>query len=85
MIYLFIIHSNIIFIFKDSNCEQCLVRHKMQRKYLDQIYDLYEDFHIVLMPLLTKEIRGTQDIKDFSEMLVKPYVPPDDLLMDVSQ
>ncbi|CAG8455575.1 12697_t:CDS:2 [Rhizophagus irregularis] len=57
----------------------------MQRKYLDQIYDLYEDFHIVLMPLLTKEIRGTQDIKEFSEMLVKPYVPPDDLLMDVSQ
>ncbi|EXX69189.1 guanine nucleotide exchange factor GET3 [Rhizophagus irregularis DAOM 197198w] len=80
-----IVVNQLLFPRKDSNCEQCLVRHKMQRKYLDQIYDLYEDFHIVLMPLLTKEIRGTQDIKEFSEMLVKPYVPPDDLLMDVSQ
>jgi len=80
-----IVVNQLLFPRKDSNCEQCLVRHRMQRKYLDQIYDLYEDFHIVLMPLLTKEIRGTQDIKDFSEMLVKPYVPPDDLLMDVSQ
>ncbi|CAG8459376.1 11231_t:CDS:2 [Funneliformis mosseae] len=61
------------------------VRHKMQQKYLDQIYDLYEDFHIVLMPLLTKEIRGTQDIKEFSEMLVKPFVPLDDSSMDDSQ
>lgn len=80
-----IVVNQLLFPRKDSNCEQCLVRHRMQRKYLDQIYDLYEDFHIVLMPLLTKEIRGTQDIKEFSEMLVKPYVPPDDLLMDVSQ
>ncbi|GBC03928.1 hypothetical protein RclHR1_00540038 [Rhizophagus clarus] len=80
-----IVVNQLLFPRKDSNCEQCLVRHRMQRKYLDQIYDLYEDFHIVLMPLLTKEIRGTQDIREFSEMLVKPYVPPDDLLMDVSQ
>lgn len=80
-----IVVNQLLFPRRDSNCEQCLVRHKMQRKYLDQIYDLYEDFHIVLMPLLTKEIRGTQDIKEFSEMLVKPFVPPDDLLMDVSQ
>lgn len=80
-----IVVNQLLFPRKDSNCEQCLVRHKMQRKYLDQIYDLYEDFHIVLMPLLTKEIRGVQDIKEFSEMLVKSYVPPDDLLMDVSQ
>ncbi|CAG8733300.1 5929_t:CDS:2, partial [Racocetra fulgida] len=74
--------------FKDpvhSDCEQCLVRHKMQQKYLDQIYNLYEDFHIVLMPLLTKEIRGTQDIKEFSEMLVKPFAPPDYSMMDDSQ
>ncbi|RIA82140.1 ATPase GET3 [Glomus cerebriforme] len=80
-----IVVNQLLFPRRDSNCEQCLVRHKMQRKYLDQIYDLYEDFHIVLMPLLTKEIRGTQDINQFSEMLVKPFVPPDDLLMDVSQ
>ncbi|CAI2166862.1 10599_t:CDS:2 [Funneliformis geosporum] len=80
-----IVVNQLLFPRKDSNCEQCLVRHKMQQKYLDQIYDLYEDFHIVLMPLLTKEIRGTQDIKEFSEMLVKPFVPPNDSSMDDSQ
>jgi len=73
-----IVVNQLLFPRKDSNCEQCLVRHKMQQRYLDQIYDLYEDFHIVLMPLLTKEIRGTTDIKEFSEMLVTPFKPPSD-------
>jgi arsenite-transporting ATPase len=54
----------------------------MQQRYLEQIYDLYEDFHIVLMPLLTKEIRGTDDIKEFSEMLVNPFKPPDEVDVD---
>ena len=58
-----------------SNCEQCLVRAKMQAKYLDQIGDLYEDFHVVKMPLLTNEIRGVDTIKSFSEYLIHPFVP----------
>ncbi|CAG8567608.1 5869_t:CDS:2 [Paraglomus occultum] len=71
-----IVVNQLLFPRKGSNCEHCLVRHKMQQKYLEQIYELYDDFHIVLMPLLTKEIRGTRDINEFSEMLVKPFVPP---------
>ena len=50
----------------------------MQQKYLREAYDLYEDvFHIVKLPLLTEEVRGTDKIKSLSEMLVKPYTPPE--------
>ncbi|KAI8825614.1 anion-transporting ATPase-like domain-containing protein [Fimicolochytrium jonesii] len=62
---------------KGSTCENCGVRAKMQGKYLEQIHELYEDFHVVKMPLLTKEIRGVDSIKEFSELLVHPYQQPD--------
>ncbi|KAG2222377.1 hypothetical protein INT45_006899 [Circinella minor] len=71
-----IVVNQLLFPKEGSNCEHCNVRHKMQQKYLEQIYDLYEDFHIVRMPLLTKEVRGTEDIKDFSKMLIEPYQAP---------
>jgi arsenite-transporting ATPase len=59
----------------DCNCDQCNVRHKMQQKYLEQIHDLYEDFHVVKLPLLTSEVRGADAITEFSKMLVEPFKP----------
>ncbi|EPX73967.1 GET complex ATPase subunit Get3 [Schizosaccharomyces octosporus yFS286] len=61
-----------------TTCPQCLARRKMQQKYLDQIEDLYEDFHIVKVPQIPAEVRGPEALKSFSEMLVKPYVHPSD-------
>jgi len=70
-----IVVNQLLYPKEDSTCEQCLVRAKMQAKYLDQIDELYEDFHVIKMPLLTVEIRGPDTIKRFSKMLIEPYQP----------
>ena len=69
--------NQLLFPKKDNPCEQCNSRRKMQKKYLEQIDDLYgEDFNVVKMPLLVEEVRGTDSIRSFSKMLVEPYQAP---------
>lgn len=59
-----------------TNCDHCRVRQKMQQKYLAEAHELYDEFfHIVQLPLLTEEVRGPEKLKEFSKMLVEPYVP----------
>jgi arsenite-transporting ATPase len=55
-----------------DNCDYCSARIKTQRKYLQQMDDLYEDFNLTKVPLLTHEVRGSQYLKAFSEKLVSP-------------
>uniref|UniRef100_A0A914C7F1 ATPase ASNA1 homolog n=1 Tax=Acrobeloides nanus TaxID=290746 RepID=A0A914C7F1_9BILA len=54
------------------SCKKCNSRFKIQQKYLNQICDLYDEFHIIQLPLLEHEVRGTEQIKGFSKMLIDP-------------
>ncbi|KAF7633801.1 Helicase C-terminal domain-containing protein [Meloidogyne graminicola] len=56
-------------------CKKCQSRYNIQQKYLEQISELYEDFHITKLPLLDTEVRGPQMIKEFSERLVNDSYP----------
>lgn len=69
--------NQLLFPSASNPCAQCNSRRKMQKKYLEQIDDLYgEDFNVVKMPLLVEEVRGTDSIRSFSKMLVEPYQAP---------
>ncbi|CAA0820800.1 P-loop containing nucleoside triphosphate hydrolases superfamily protein [Striga hermonthica] len=50
-------------------------RMRMQQKYLDQFYMLYDDFHITKLPLLPQEVCGVDALKAFSCNFLSPYKP----------
>ncbi|KYQ92680.1 arsenite transport subunit A [Tieghemostelium lacteum] len=62
-------------VYPEQDCGLCNARKKMQKKYLDQIDDLYIDFHITKLPLLKAEVRGVDSLKLFSQLLVTQYDP----------
>lgn len=53
-----------------SPCAMCRSRAKMQRKYIRQIRDLYDDFNITMSPLRSEEVRGVTPIINFSKWLL---------------
>ena len=55
----------------------------MQDKYVNQIWDLYEDFHVVLMPLLNHEVRGSTKLETFSTFLVEDGLVDDQAASNV--
>ena len=54
-----------------NKCKMCKSRIKMQKKYLEKIEEMFEDFHIIKVPLQKNEIRGTKNIEEFSNFLIK--------------
>ncbi|CAL9116641.1 unnamed protein product [Musa acuminata var. zebrina] len=64
-------------IFDEEAVESKLLkaRIKMQQKYIDQFYLLYDDFHITKLPLLPGEVCGVEALRKFSQHFVTPYKP----------
>ena len=50
----------------------CKARVSMQKKYMIQIRELFEDFHITILPLQENEVRGITDLCAFSNILANP-------------
>jgi len=72
-----VVVNQVLFPEPGTQCRRCLARQAMQGKYLDQIEDLYEDFHVVHTPLLDEEVRGAERLGLFGQHLMVPYVVPD--------
>ncbi|OIW20441.1 hypothetical protein TanjilG_11140 [Lupinus angustifolius] len=70
-----IIINQVLFDDEDVESKLLKARMKMQQKYLDQFYMLYDDFHITKLPLLPEEVTGVEALKSFSRHFKTPYEP----------
>jgi hypothetical protein len=61
-----IVVNQLLYPKKDNPCEQCNSRRKMQKKYLDQIEELYDEFNVIKMPLLVEEVRGKEKLEKYA-------------------
>jgi len=68
-----IVINQILFPEKGHSCGFCTARVNMQQKYITQINDLYEDFHVCKLPLLKQEIRGKDQLESFSKWMLNSY------------
>lgn len=60
-----IVVNQLLFPKRSNDCEQCNARRRMQKKYLDQIEELYDEFNVVKMPLLVDEVRGKEKLERY--------------------
>ena len=70
-----IVVNQVLFPDPRESCKKCVARRKMQDKYLTQIQEIYDDFHIVVNPQLDQEVRGIELLKQFGGLLFDGYKP----------
>ncbi|KAE8671098.1 ATPase ASNA1-like protein [Hibiscus syriacus] len=70
-----IIINQVLFDDEDVESKLLKARMRMQQKYLDQFFMLYDDFHITKLPLLPDEVTGVAALKKFSRHFITPYEP----------
>ena len=54
-----------------DKCKMCKSRTKMQKKYLEKIEEMFEDFHIIKVPLQKNEIRGAKNLENFYKFFIE--------------
>ncbi|CAE5956244.1 unnamed protein product [Arabidopsis arenosa] len=70
-----IIINQVLYDDEDVESKLLRARMRMQQKYLDQFYMLYDDFNITKLPLLPEEVTGVEALKAFSHKFLTPYHP----------
>ncbi|CAI0402952.1 unnamed protein product [Linum tenue] len=70
-----IIINQVLYNEDDVESKLLKARMRMQQKYLDQFYMLYDDFHITKLPLLPEEVTGVEALKNFSHRFLTPHQP----------
>ncbi|CAN8306525.1 unnamed protein product [Cochlearia groenlandica] len=70
-----IIINQVLYDDEDVESKLLRARMRMQQKYLDQFYMLYDDFNITKLPLLPEEVTGVEALKAFSHKFLTPYQP----------
>lgn len=49
--------------FPEDNCENCIAKYKIQKKYIDQIIELYDDFSLAFCNMLDFEVKGIDKLR----------------------
>ncbi|CAN4097376.1 unnamed protein product [Withania somnifera] len=70
-----IIINQVLFDVEVIESQLLKARMRMQQKYLDQFYTLYDDFNITKLPLLQQEVCGVEALKAFKYHFLTPYRP----------
>jgi arsenite-transporting ATPase len=70
-----IVINQVLFPNPKETCRKCVARRKMQDKYLTQIAEIYDDFHLTINPQLDNEVRGLASLREFGGLLFNGYKP----------